>query len=169
MLCVIGKIDEKAREELWKAQGAVEKFGLKRRPLYGHVTLATFVDGDEAEMMRECTAALKGERSIDIEYEKIAELDETYIVVALLKKTEDLLVLQKKAVGDFDRNLDRWTHSVNWTPHTTLAHHPGMYLEPVCKAMQAQFAEVKGRIKRIEFSKVLSDGYEIVGGFDLED
>ena len=169
MLCVIGKIDEQAREALWQAQGAVEEFGLKRRPLYGHVTLATFVDGDEAEMMRECTTALKDEHSVHIEYEKIAELDETYIVVALLKKSKDLQELQKKAVGNFDRNLDRWTHSENWTPHTTLAHHPGMYLEPVRKAMQAQFSEVKGKIKRIEFSKVLSDGYEIVGGFDLED
>ena len=169
MLCVIGKIDAGARETLYGVQSVVERFELKRRALYGHVTLATFVEGDEDELIKACKDAMAGEKSVEVQYQKITEFDETYIVVALVKKTNELAALQKKAVGDRDKWLDRWTHSADWTPHTTLVHQPGMELRALCDAMQERFQPFNGKIERIEFSRVTEGGYEIVDGFDLKD
>jgi len=167
MLCVIAKLNEEARERLLSVQEPVVSFGLSKRPLYGHITLATFVEGDEAALIESVKANLYGEKAFSVQYEGIAELDETFIVVALLRKTQGLLNLQRKVTEGRDCLLDRWTHSAIWQPHTTLVHQPGMILCEVADAMQARFVPFEARINRVEFSRVTENGYEIVDGIDL--
>ena len=90
-------------------------------------------------------------------------MDETYIVVAALKRSEGLLDLQKRVVQGQDELLDRWTHSESWQPHTTLVHEPGMELKVVRDAMQAIFEPFETVIERVDFSRVTENGYEIIG------
>ena len=167
MLCVIAKLDEASRDCLLYVQRTVEQFGLARRRLHGHFTLATFVQGPESELIDACRAALCGVAPFHVQYERIAELPETSIVVALLRRTETLNALQRSITAGREPLLDRWTHSDVWLPHTTLVHQPGMALGDVCAAMQAAFTPFEATVARVEFSRVTGDGYEIVDGMDL--
>lgn len=163
MLCVIAKLSEEAREKLLYVQNTVESFGLKKRPLYGHITLGTFVEGNEELLMERCRKALRGINPVKVCYEEILELDETYIVVAVLKRSAELLDLQRSVVQGQEELLDRWTHSEIWQPHTTLVHEPGMELKAVRDAMQAVFEPFETVIERVDFSRVTENGYEIIG------
>ena len=167
MLCVIAKLNEVAREKLLMVQGAVEEFGLKKRPLYGHITLGTFVDGDEADIMRRCSESLRGSGAVQVYYDEILELEETFILVAALRKTDQLLSLQQKVVQGCDDLLDRWTHSSIWQPHTTLVHEPGMNLNAIREAMQKKFEPFETVVERVDFSRVTETGYEIIGSISL--
>ena len=167
MLCVIAKLDDASRDRLLDVQRPVLQFGLPRRKLHGHFTLATFVQGDEAELIAACRAALRDAAPFRVEYERIAELTETSIVVALLRRTGSLCALQRRLTAGREALLDRWTHSDVWLPHTTLVHQPGMALGDVCAAMQAAFTPFEAEVARVEFSRVTDDGYEVVDGMDL--
>ena len=163
MLCVIAKLNEEARKELLRVQGVVEKFGLERRHLHGHITLATFVRGSEAELIAHCKEELRGLRPFSVRYSGICEFTDTCIVVALLEKTQELMSVQRMVTKGHDEMLDQWTHNESWQPHTTLVHQPGMKLDRVAEAMQAEFRLFEARIEQIEFSRVTEHGYEIVG------
>ena len=169
MLCVIAKLNEDARARLLDVQQAVDRFGLPRRRLHGHFTLAAFVQGSETELIDGCRTALCGAGAFRVRYERIAELPETSIVVALLRRTNTLSALQRSVTAGRESMLDRWTHSDVWLPHTTLVHQPGMALGEVCAAMQAVFTPFEATVARVEFSRVTGNGYEIVDGMDLSE
>ena len=71
--------------------------------------------------------------------------------------------VQRMVTKGHDEMLDQWTHNESWQPHTTLVHQPGMKLDRVAEAMQAEFRLFEARIEQIEFSRVTEHGYEIVG------
>ena len=167
MLCVIAKLDEAARERLLNVQKIVTEFGLLRRALYGHITLATFIQGEEAQRIGKCKAALKEAAPVRVRFKEIAEFTETSVVAAIPEKTEALAALQRRAVGDGERLLDRWTRCAAWQPHTTLVHQPGMELAQVCAAMQSAFEPFETWVERIEFSRVEDGRCEVVDGLDL--
>ena len=168
MFCVIAKLNEEARQELLRVQGVVETFGLERRHLHGHITLATFVRGSEVELIAHCKEELRGLQPFSVLYSGIGEFTDTCIVVALLEKTPELLSVQRMVTKGHDEMLDQWTHNESWQPHTTLVHQPGMKLERIAEAMQTEFKSFEAWIEWIEFSRVTDNGYVIVDQVELK-
>lgn len=164
MLCVIAKLDKRSAERLT----AVKKAAVpEAKPLYGHITLATYVGDDEAGFMAFCASQLKGISRFAVEYTRLAVLEETSIVVALPEKAGALSALHRRIAEAYGGSLDQWTGSEAWLPHTTLLYDPKANLPELCDKMAADFAPFTAGIVGIEFSRVTPSGYEILGRVDL--
>ena len=137
------------------------------KPLYGHITLATYVGDDEAGFMAFCAPMLKGVPRFPVEYTRLTVLEETSIVVALPEKTGMLAELHRRIAEAYGGSLDQWTGSEAWLPHTTLLYDPKANLPELCSKMAADFAPFTAEIVGIEFSRVTPSGYEITGRIEL--
>ena len=92
MLCVIAKLNEEATEKLM----AIRKAALSDavvKPLYGHITIATYTGDNEAQFIRFCKSLLEGMPSFTVRYEKLAVLEATSIIVASPEKSGPLEAL----------------------------------------------------------------------------
>ena len=169
MLCVIAKLDKRSAEKLTALKkAAVPEAGTK--PLYGHITLASYVGEDEAGFMAFCTSLLKGVPRFAVRYTQLAVLEETSIIAALAEKTGTLPALHQRIAEVYGGSLNEWTGSDEvWLPHTTLLYDPKADLPAVCRKMAADFAPFTAGIVGIEFSRVTPPGYEILGRTDLRD
>ena len=164
MLCLIAKLDKRSAERLT----AVKKAAVpEAKPLYGHITLATYVGDDEAGFMAFCASQLKGISWFAVEYTRLAVLEETSIVVALPEKAGALSALHRRIAEAYGGSLDQWTGSEAWLPHTTLLDDPKANLPELCGKMAADFAPFTAGIVGIEFSRVTPSGYEILGRVEL--
>ena len=169
MLCVIAKLDKRSTEKLTAIQkAAAPDAGLK--PLYGHITLASYMGGDEAGFMAFCAALLKGVSRFAVKYTHLAVLEETSIVAALAEKAGTLAALHRSIAEEYGGSLNEWTSSDEaWLPHTTLLYDPQADLQAACCKMAADFAPFTAGIVGIEFSRVTPSGYEILGRVELCD
>ena len=170
MLCVIAKIDEKARQKLYTLQKAAEdEFGIEPRYLHGHVTLLTLVGGREEELIEQCRRILEGEKSFLLRYESIGVLEESSIVVAEVVRCCELDELHRKLAYANDIYLNQWTVREKWTPHTTLLYSKEADLQKIADLMRRRFEPFDARIEEIEFSLVTDSGYRILGSVRLTD
>lgn len=169
MLCVIAKLDKRSTEKLTAIQKAgAPDAGLK--PLYGHITLASYMGEDEAGFMAFCAALLKGASRFAVKYTRLAVLEETSIVAALAEKTGTLAALHRRIAEAYGGSLNEWTGSDEaWLPHTTLLYDPKADLPAVCREMAADYAPFTADIVGIEFSRVTPSGYAILGRTVLSD
>lgn len=167
MLCVILCLCNDDIEKLAAVRGTAfpENAGLK--PLHGHITVAAYTGEDEERFVRSCIELLEGLASFDVEYKKIEVLNETSIIVASPEKTGVLDTIHKLIAERFNEDLDEWTKTDVWYPHTTLYYDPEADLTALCGKMKKVFAPFKAHICRIEFSRVLERGYEIISGIEL--
>ena len=167
MLCVIAKLDKRSTEKLTAIQkAAAPDAGLK--PLYGHITLASYMGEDEAGFMAFCAAQLKGVSRFAVKYTHLAVLEETSIVAALAEKAGTLAALHRRIAEEYGGSLNEWTSlDETWLPHTTLLYDPQADLSAACRKMAADFAPLTAGIVGIEFSRVTPSGYEILGRAEL--
>ena len=163
MLCVIAKLDEAATARLNALRSLAFPPGETGRPLHGHITLATCVGGDEAAFLRSCRALLQGVPAFSVSYGKLELLEETSIVVASPEPNPTLEELHRRIARAFPGQLDLWTGTERWQAHTTLFYSPQADLQALCRRMEAQFEPFAARVGSIEFSRVLEDGFEILG------
>lgn len=168
MLCVIAKLDKDATQKLCSLQKAVLGDEPARRPLYGHITLATYTGIAEADFIRDCRRLLSGHPAFTVDYERLAVLEETAILTALPEKTGALAALHRRIAERWDKELDRWTRSERWLPHTSLLYDPQADLQALCLRAEACFTPFSARICAIEFSRVLDSGYEIIDRVALQ-
>lgn len=168
MICVIAKLPPDAVERLniLKAAAVSEKTPV--RPLYGHITVATYLPDDDAAFRQVCSGIIRGTPSFSVRYEKLEVLPETSIVVAVPSKPAALLDLHSRIAEKFSGSMDRWTCGNEWYPHTTLIQDPEADLNGLCRKMQQQFSPFEAGITRIEFSKVEETGYTILESVDLK-
>ena len=54
MLCAIARIDEQARNRLLALQQVTERFGNMPKEIYGHITLAAYIGGDNGAFISSC-------------------------------------------------------------------------------------------------------------------
>lgn len=167
MLCVIAKLDSQATEKLIEIQKAALPAGAETRPLHGHISLATYLGEDEQGFVRSCKSSLSEVSAFDVVYEKIQVLEETSILVAVPARSEPLLSLHRSIAETHGEALDRWTGGDAWVPHTTLLFGPQLDLHRICDTLRRSFSPISARISRIEFSRVLANGYEIVDSLEL--
>ena len=167
MLCAIAKLDDEATGRLDALRRAASPAGGPVRHLYGHITLASFLGADEEELLRACRARLGSERAFSLHYEKLEVLHETSILVASPGPSETLRALRGRLVEGFRERLDPWTAEARWRPHTTLLFGPGLDLDRICRRLSRDFAPFPARVQRVELSRVLAEGYEILARFEL--
>ncbi len=166
MLCVIAKLDSVSTDRLACLQKAACS-GKVERPLYGHITVATYIGEDESHFIQSCKELLKGIPAFSIVYEKIEILDETSIIVATPKESKTLYSLHQVIAENHKNVMDKWTGSDNWYPHTTLFYDPHSDLQSIRLRMTKIFRPFTATISRIEFSRVLDDRYEIIEHMSL--
>ena len=167
MLCVIAKLDDASTEKLDKLRRAALPASAAWKPLYGHITLAAYVGGGEADFLRSCREMLEGLASFAVEYDRLAVLEETAILVALPRKSGLLETLHRRIAARWEDSLDAWTGTARWVPHTTLLCSRSLDLHRLCADMEKRFAPFLAKVTRIEFSRVLEDGYEIAERIEL--
>lgn len=167
MLCVIARLDRASRDELTRIQASARELGIPVRPLHGHITLATYLQGDETALISACKTAVKGQRPFRVQYKSVSYLAATSIIVADPLRTETLAALQRRVASICPRYLDEWTGSAIWLPHTTLVHpFPGDPSAPL-SAIRAKFRPFKATVTEIEFSVADEHGYRIVDAVPL--
>ena len=167
MLCVIAKLDDAATNKLLQLQSAASPVGADLRPLYGHITVATYIGDDESCFIRSCKQLLKGFGAFEVVFDKIEVLEETSILVATPVKSESLLSLHQRIAKMFNDSLNQWTKKDDWYPHTTLLFGPRLDLHGICQKLADSFVPFPAKICKIEFSRVCENTCEIVDFMDL--
>lgn len=167
MICVIAKLPPDAADRLNILRRTVASKVRLREPLYGHITIATCLSGNEEEFVQACSRTVRETHSFPVRYEKIEVLPETSIIVATPSKPDELLALHSRITEKYGRDLDRWTCGDNWYPHTTLLYDPAANLEALCREMQQYFIPFETRVSQIQFSKAVEKGYTILETADL--
>ena len=167
MLCVIAKLDDRSTGKLETLRRAAVPDAAARRPLHGHITIASYLGDDESRFHHFCKEMMDGMRSFTVAYETVEVLEETSIIVATPSKTGVLDSLHQAIAVQYNDGLDQWTGLDRWYPHTTLLYSPELDLHTICRKMMKDFVPFPADICRVEFSYVLKDGYEIVDSIDL--
>ena len=167
MLCVIGVLDEAAEEKLEKLRRPASAVYDVNTPLHGHVTFATYIGEDEIRFVQECRKLLEGVSSFTVEYRKIEVFENTTNIAAIPERNDNLISLHRKITAAFSSGLDQWTATDCWNPHTTLVTGPDHDPHSLCRQMAEAFVPFSAVISKIEFSRVLDDGYDIIDHIDL--
>lgn len=158
MLCAIAKIDPASTERLAKLRRMANDFGIFPRELHGHITLAAYTGGDEAGFIVSCKAILSGYGTFSVHYDKVdiwASVPESEsIIVAASRREPAMAAMQKEIAQVWAADLNEWTQTDVWRPHTTLLYAPGADLAAIAAAMQREFAPFTAQVNRIEFSRV---------------
>ena len=166
MLCVIAKLNEEATEKLMSIRTAARS-DAALKPLHGHITIAAYTGDRQAQFVRFCKSLLEGTSAFAVRYEKIEVLDASSIIVASPEKSGTLEVLHRRIAEEYNDFLNPWTQADRWYPHTTLLYDPNLDLHRICGEMSGHFTPFSAQISRIEFSRVLESGYEIIDRVEL--
>lgn len=78
-----------------------------------------------------------------------------------------LEVLHRRIAEAYNDSLNPWTQADRWYPHTTLLYDPNLDLHRICGEMSGHFTPFSAQISRIEFSRALESGYEIIDRVEL--
>ena len=167
MLCVIAKLEDRAKDNLMRLRQAVLPNGAVSSPVYGHVTLATYLGEDEDAFVRSCRDILHRLPPFMVEYDQIRVLEETSVLVAVPKENDFLVMIHRSITEQYRDSLDQWTGTDLWYPHTTILFAPEADLQDLYEKMREHFVPFCAAVNRIEFSRVLESGYEIINAVDL--
>lgn len=167
MLCMIAKLNKTATDKLSEIQKTAFADGNALRPLHGHITIATYTGEEETNFIQFCKKQIVGVSCFQVTYRKLEVLEATPIVVATPEKTGFLESLHRSIAERYSNDLDQWTRAELWYPHTTLLYDPQADLYAICGKMSERFSPFSADVCRIEFSRVLENGYEIVDCVDL--
>ena len=167
MLFVIGLIDNTSNKRLEAVRSRTESIGIPVRPLYGHITFATYLGNDDTAFIASCKNMLRNYKPYTIHFEKIDRLPNTSILAAFPIKEKELAAIHKCIVEKWKDTLTIWTQEEIWQPHTTLLNDAEADLNAVLQVMQDAFTPFDAEIARIEFSRVQENGFEIVDAVDL--
>lgn len=167
MLCILAKIDDASTARLRALQAMADRFGITYQPLYGHITLAAYVTGEEAELISACKAALKSQPPFSVRYGTIEYLAETSILVASPEKSGELPAVRSRIAAIHPDWLNSWTQDDSWLPHTTLIHCPGSDLSHLVSSLRDAFVPFEATVSRIDFSRASDAGYEVLDTVEL--
>lgn len=169
MLCVLARIDEKARCRLRLLQKEAEKCGIPLRHLHGHITLAAYTGEDIAAFAKACKQILTRYHAFAVHYEHLSILREPSTIAACVSRTGVLDDLQSQIAGEWAEELNIWSQRSVWLPHTTLVQDAKSDLDTVLKTMKSRFEPFDATVSCIEFSLVKQDGYEIIDSVYLNE
>lgn len=162
MLCLIAKLDDASSAKLNAVRKAALPDNEEGRPVYGHITLASYKGEQEAAFVQSCKELLAKTPAFEIAYVSVEILKETHIIVAKPEDSKMLTILHRCITEKHGDDLDPWTKGDRWYPHTTLFYGPAADLEQICCNMAGCFSPITAKVVRFELSRVLPDGYELV-------
>lgn len=168
MLCVIAKLNEEATKKLTSIQRSALAAALLK-PLYGHITIAIYTGDQEAQFIQFCKSRIDRATSFAVQYKKLEVLEASSIIVASPEKSGTLDAIHQRIAEEYNHSLNSWTQADRWYPHTTLLYNPNLDLHTICREMSASFVPFSTEISKIEFSRVLESGYEIIDRVELLD
>ena len=166
MLCVIAKLNEEATEKLMSIRTAALP-GAALKPLHGHITVASYTGDRQAQFIQFCKSQIAGISPFPVRYERIEVLEDTSIIVASPETSGTLEALHRRIAEAYNDSLNPWTQADRWYPHTTLLYDPNLDLHRICGEISGHFTPFSAQISRIEFSRVLESGYEIIDRVEL--
>ena len=82
MLCVIAKLPEDASEKLRLLRDSALPGERAGAPLYGHITIATYLPEDDGSFAEACVRTIREYSSFTVRYEKLRVLCRTSIIAA---------------------------------------------------------------------------------------
>lgn len=167
MLFVLGLIDGASDSRLENIRKSVEKFDIRNRPLYAHITFATYIGDDDTAFVVSCKELLQNYKSFTVRFEKIEQLPGTSILAVFPEKEKELTSIHKDIVEVWKDSLTPWTLEEIWQPHTTLLNDTEIDLNSALCTMQNAFIPFDAKILRIEFSRKHENGFEIIDAVDL--
>ena len=109
MLCVIAKLPEDASEKLRLLRDSALPGERAGAPLYGHITIATYLPEDDGSFAEACVRTIREYSSFTVRYEKLRVLCRTSIIAALPSMTEELVSLHSRVADPYAASLDQWT------------------------------------------------------------
>lgn len=167
-VCAIWILDKATNERLEEIRKALNKFNIKYDPIYGHITLATFVDIDVDEILKYTKKFIEGKKSFDINCSALGFLT-TNLIACIPSTSEKLFEYYEEYHQEFDSYCNMFTSASNglWLPHMSLYHSETEDLGAVIGEMSKRFAQFKGRVVRMELSVVNDDGFNIIYSHDL--
>ncbi len=168
MVCAIAMIDANSRARLAELAGLSERFGIPKRNVHGHITLATYIGNNEREFVLSCKASLSVHKKFYVRYDSIEIWSPPAFIVAVPRKENSIAVIQKKMCDSWSQDLNEWTQNDVWRPHTTLVTNPQADFPAILEAMQEKFEPFVAEVDRIEFSRVCENGYEIIDSVKLK-
>lgn len=167
MLCTIAKLDEISTEKLNSLMNRANAKERLCRQLYGHITVATYIGNEVTGFIEYCKERMKAVSPFEVMYRKVEVLDKSSIIVATPEKNAALKWIHNQINERYSHSLDEWTKGKAWYPHTTLLYSPGADLKRICCMVSQEFIPFSAFVRRIEFSRVLENGYEIIDRIDL--
>lgn len=168
MICVIAKLDDSATAELTSVIKRAFPADKVIKPIYGHITIASYIGNDEDCFVRSCMDKLGGGKSFDVCFEKIVVLAETSIIAAIPKRSEQIDDLYNTIEKMFGNDLDKWSRKEYRCPHTTLYYDPQSDLEGICSLISGSFVPFFAKVRAIEFSRVADNGYDIIARLPMK-
>lgn len=168
MVCAIAIIDANSRARLAELAGLSERFGIPKRNVHGHITLATYIAGNEREFVLSCKESLSVHKRFSVRYDSIEIWSPPAFIVAVPRKENDIAVIQKKISDHWSQDLNEWTQNDVWRPHTTLVTNPQADFHSILEAMRERFEPFVAEVDRIEFSRVYENAYEIIDSVKLQ-
>lgn len=147
-------IDPASAEKLSKLRCLTARFGVPPRDVHGHITLASYVGGDEDGFISSCKAILSRYGAFSVPYDRVEIFDSSAVIVAVPRKGGPLDAMQGEISQAWAADLNQWTRREAWRPHTSLFYSRQAELEPILKAMREAFEPFSARVNRIEFSHV---------------
>lgn len=167
MLCVIAKIDNAATERLQELCKIAEEFGLPVKELHGHITLISYIGPHETRFIQQCKNILRHHRSFAVHYHGVEVLRSTPNIVALPELSQELITLHHALASTAPSELDSWSSTTLWRPHTTLLSHTEADLQAIAQVMHSRFTPFSAQVFSVEFSKVNDNGYDIIDSIQL--
>ena len=154
MICAIALIDPGSTERLSKLRRLTTRFGIPPRDVHGHITLASYIGGDEDGFISSCKAILSRYGAFSVPYDRVEIFDSSAVIVASPRKDGPLDAMQKDISEVWAAGLNEWTRRDMWRPHTSLFYSRQVELEPILKAMRKVFEPFAAQVDQIEFSYV---------------
>ena len=168
MLCVIAMLTEDADKRLASLRAAAIPREADLPPLYGHITLATYLSDDHEAFIKGCADLLDAFPAFTVRYERIGFFPGSGVIFAQPSESPYLSAIHRRIAERYGQDLDQWTGREDWFPHTTLISVPLADPDGACRAMQKLFVPFEARIGRVEFSLVGEEKFTILRGVDLK-
>ena len=158
MYSVIAILDRPARARLSWIQSFAASFGVVPRPIYGHITLASFEDDG---LIPACADALAGQTAFSVDFPGVDILEGEPVVAALAAREGTLEAVQETLCAALNIREKE-------VPHVALIREERLNLSWVRTAMGQMFQPYSARVEAIEIVRDTNGGFEVLKRVELK-
>ena len=162
-------LDEETNVKLDEIRKALEVFDIKYKPIYGHITFASFINIDVDKILQYTKKFAQEIKTFDINCSALGFLSSNCIA-CIPSTTGKILEYYEEYHKEFDSYCNTWTSMADglWLPHISLYSNDTENLGAIIGEMLKRFTQFKGRIIRMELSILDGDKFDTIYSQDLE-